>query len=120
MGKVVVNLTVGAEESERATIAFLVGTAAQSAGHEVLAFFTMEAVRLAFPGGPQTVGVQEGRPAFADLWEQFVGRGGVVYLCPFCVSQRALGDDPLSGAIVAGATPMWAWIGETPATVFSY
>jgi predicted peroxiredoxin len=120
MGKVVVNLTAGAEDSERATIAFLVGTAAQSAGHEVLAFFTMEAVRLAFPDGPQTVAVQEGRPAFTELWEQFVAAGGVVYLCPFCVTSRELGDEPLPGATVAGATPMWAWIGESPATVFSY
>ena len=120
MGKVVVNLTAGAEESERATIAFLVGTAAQNAGNEVLAFLTMEAVRLAFPGGPETVSVQEGRPAFADLWQQFVAGGGLVYLCPFCVSSRRLGEDPLAGATVAGATPMWEWIGATPATVFSY
>jgi len=119
VGKVVINLTAGPEDGERATIAFLVGTAAQSAGHEVLAFFTMEAVRLAFPGGPESVLAQEGRPSFAELWSQFAAVGGIVYLCPFCVTSRELGEDPLPNATIAGATPMWAWIGDG-ATVFSY
>ena len=119
MAKVVINLTAGAEDRERSTIAFLVGTAAQTAGNEVLAFFTMEAVRLAFPGGPESVLEQEGRPSFAELWSQFADAGGVVYLCPFCVTSRELGDEPLPSATIAGATPMWAWIGDG-ATVFTY
>ena len=119
MGRVVINLTVGLEDPERATIAFLVGSAAQTAGNEVLAFFTMDAVRLAFPGGPESVSQQEGRPSFADLWSQFADAGGLVYLCPFCVNSRALGDEPLPNATIAGATPMWAWIGDG-ATVFTY
>lgn len=117
--KVVVNLTAGREDGERAIIALLVGTAAQSAGNEVLAFFTMEAVRLAFPGGPETVSQQEGRPSFSELWSQFADAGGIVYLCPFCVTSRELGDEPLPNATIAGATPMWAWIGDG-ATVFTY
>ncbi len=119
MGKVVINLTAGPEDGERATIAFLVGTAAQTAGNEVLAFFTMEAVRLAFPGGPESVLEQEGRPSFAELWSQFADAGGIVYLCPFCVTSRDLGDEQLRNATIAGATPMWDWIGDG-ATVFSY
>ncbi len=119
MGKVVINLTAGPADCERATIAFLVGTAAQTAGNKVLAFFTMEAVRLAFPGGPESVLEQEGRPLFAELWSQFAAAGGIVYLCPFCVTIRELGDEPLPNATIAGATPMWDWIGDG-ATVFSY
>ena len=119
MGKVVINLTAGPEDGERATIAFLVGTAAQTAGNEVLAFFTMDAVRLAFPGGPESVLEQEGRPSFTELLSQFADAGGIVYLCPFCVTSRDLGDEPLLNATIAGATPMWAWIGDG-ATVFSY
>ena len=119
MGKVVINLTAGPGDSERATIALLVGTAAQTAGNEVLAFFTMEAVRLAFPGVPESVPQQNGRPSFAELWSQFADAGGTVFLCPFCVSSRKLGAEPLPNATIAGATPMWAWIGDG-ATVFTY
>lgn len=119
MGKVVINLTAGSEDGERATIAFLVGTAAQTEGNEVLAFFTMEAVRLAFPRGPESVLEQEGRPSFTELWSQFADAGGIVYLCPFCVTSRELGAEPLRNATIAGATPMWAWIGDG-ATVFTY
>lgn len=119
MGRVVINLTSGPEDPERATIALLVGTAAQAAGNEVLAFFTMNAVRLAFPGAPEKVAQQQGRPSFAELWTQFGDAGGIVYLCPFCVNSRALGDETLPNATVSGATPMWNWIGEG-ATVFTY
>ena len=118
-GKVVVNLASGRDDPERATIAFLVATAAQASGHDTLAFFTMDAVRLGFPGGPESIPQQEGRPSFGELWSQFQASGGVVYLCPFCVSSRELGAEPLPNARVAGATPMWEWIGAG-ATVFSY
>lgn len=43
MGKVVIHVTAGPENPEKATIAFLVGTAAQTAGNAVLAFFPIEA-----------------------------------------------------------------------------
>lgn len=78
--KVVVDLTSGRDEPERVTIAFPVATAAQAAGHDTLAFFTMEAVRLGFPGGPESIPQQEGRPSFTELWSQFRDAGGVVYL----------------------------------------
>lgn len=119
MGKVVVNLTAGPEDPEAATIAYLVATAAQAAGNDVLVFMTMEAVRLGFPGGPEAVSQQEGRPSFAELSAQFADAGGSVYLCPVCVISRDLGDDPLPNATIAGATPMWVWIGDG-ATVFTY
>lgn len=38
MSKVVINLTAGPEDGEAATIAYLVGTAAQAAGNDVLFF----------------------------------------------------------------------------------
>lgn len=119
MGKVVINLTAGPEDGEAATIAFLVATAAQVVGHDVLSFMTKEAVRLGFPGGPEVVPQQQGRPSFAKLSAQFAEAGGIIYLCPVCVSTRDLGDDPLPNATIAGATPMWAWIGDS-AMVFTY
>ncbi|RDI74484.1 hypothetical protein Gocc_2060 [Gaiella occulta] len=47
--------------------------------------------------------------------------GGELLVCPICVKARGLDGTPLvANARIAGATPLWEWIGEEAATVFSY
>ena len=118
--KVVVNLATGLEDPERVTVAFLVGGAALDQGKQVAMFLTKEAVRLATPG--IAVGVAcEGCPPLPKIFEQFAEKGGELLACPFCVSSRGIDDGNLvANARVAGATPLWEWIGDEPATVFSY
>jgi hypothetical protein len=42
-------------------------------------------------------------------------------VCPICAKARRLEDSALvANARVAGATPMWEWLGDGPRTVFSY
>ena len=119
-GKVVVNLATGLEDTERVTVAFLVGGAALDQGKQVAMFLTKEAVRLAMPG--VAVGVAcEGCPPLPKIFEQFAEKGGELLACPFCVSSRGIDDGNLvANARIAGATPLWEWIGDEPATVFSY
>ena len=120
MGKVVINLTAGPEDPEAATIAYLVGTAAQAAGNTALCFMTKEAVRLGLTGGPEAVAQQDGRPAVAQLSADFAAAGGTIYLCPVCVRSRGLDEGSLlANASVLGAAALWEWIGEG-ATVFTY
>ena len=118
--KVVVNLATGLEDPERVMIAFLVAGAALDQGKQVAMFLTKEAVRLATPG--VAVGVAcEGCPPLPRLFEQFAEKGGELLACPFCVSSRGIDDGNLvANARIAGATPLWEWIGNEPATVFSY
>ncbi len=118
--KVVVNLATGLEDPERVTVAFLVGGAALDQGKQVAMFLTKEAVRLATPG--VAVGVAcEGCPPLPQIFEQFAEKGGELLACPFCVNSRGVDDSNLvANARIAGATPLWEWIGDEPATVFSY
>jgi len=118
--KVVVNLATGLEDPERVTVAFLVAGAALDQGKQVAMFLTKEAVRLATPG--VAVGVAcEGCPPLPRIFEQFAEKGGELLACPFCVSSRSIDDGNLvANARIAGATPLWEWIGDEPATVFSY
>ena len=83
-------------------------------------FLTKEAVRLATPG--VAVGVAcEGCPPLPQIFEQFAEKGGELLACPFCVSSRGVDEANLvANARIAGATPLWQWIGDEPATVFSY
>jgi predicted peroxiredoxin len=118
--KVVVNLATGLEDAERVTVAFLVGGAAAERGRPVAMFLTKEAVRFAVPGFADAVAC-EGCPPLARLFEQFAANGGELLVCPICAKARRLDDANLVGnARFAGATPLWDWIGDGAATVFSY
>jgi predicted peroxiredoxin len=119
-GKVVINLTTGLEDTERVMIAFLVGGAAAEQGKRVAMFLTKEAVRLAVPGFADAVAC-EGCPPLSRLFEQYAENGGDLLVCPICAKARKLDESNLVGnARLAGATPLWEWIGDEAATVFSY
>ena len=118
--KVVINLATGLEDSERVTVAFLVGGAALEQGRQVAMFLTKEAVRLGLPGYAEAVAC-EGCPPLSRLVQQYADSGGELLVCPICFSARKLEESSLvPNARLAGATPLWEWIGEGGATVFSY
>jgi predicted peroxiredoxin len=117
---VVINLATGLEDAERVTVAFLVGGAAAAKGRPVAMFLTKEAVRLGLPGFADAVAC-EGCPPLSRLFEQYAGAGGGMLVCPICSTARTVEERELVGkAGVAGATPLWEWIGDDAATVFSY
>lgn len=120
MAKVVINLATGLEDAERVTVAFLVGGAAAEQGKEVAMFLTKEAVRLGLPGYATAVAC-DGCPPIERLFQQYADNGGQLLVCPICFNARKLDESQLvSNARLAGATPLWDWIGDEPATVFSY
>jgi predicted peroxiredoxin len=118
--KVLINLATGLEDPERVTVAFLVAGAALERGNEVAMFLTKDAVRLCEPG--HAVGIAcDGCPPLERIFEQFAQGGGELLACPFCVNARKLDADGfVAHARVAGATPMFEWLGDGPHTVFSY
>ena len=118
--KVVINLATGLEDAERVTVAFLVGGAAAERGKQVTMFLTKEAVRLAVPGHAVAVAC-DGCPPLAKLFQQYADGGGYLLVCPICLSARKLDQAKLvPNAQIGGATPLWEWIGDDNATVFSY
>jgi len=117
--KVVINLATGLEDPERVTVAFLVGGAAAEQGRQVAMFLTKEAVRLAVPGVAEGVAC-DGCPPLRELFQQFADNGGELLVCPICAKARKIPEDFVANARLAGATPLWEWIGQEAATVFSY
>lgn len=118
--KAVISLTTGLEDPEKVTVAFLVAVGAAETGRRTLMFLTKEAVRLALEG--TAVGVAcEGCPSLPDLVKRYEAAGGGYYVCPICFDARKLDRAALiTGAEVQGTVPMWQWIGDEPATTFSY
>jgi predicted peroxiredoxin len=119
-GKAVISLTTGLEDAEKVTVAFLVAVGAAENGRETLMFLTKEAVRLALDG--IAVGVAcEGCPPLPDLMKRYEAAGGRYFVCPICFTAKNLDDSQLiAGAEIQGTVPMWKWIGDEPATTFSY
>jgi predicted peroxiredoxin len=118
--KVMINLATGLEDSERVTVAFLVGGAALERGEVVAMWLTKEAVRLALPGHAQAVAC-DGCPPLSRLFEQYADGGGELLVCPICFNARKLDQGALvPNAKLAGATPMFEWIGDDDAAIFSY
>jgi predicted peroxiredoxin len=110
--KMLVNLATGLEDSERVTVAFLVGGAALQKGRK--------AVRLALPGHAEAVAC-DGCPPLARLFQQYAEGGGELLVCPICFNARRLDEaDLVSNATLAGATPMLEWMGDDGTDVFSY
>ena len=117
--KVLVNLATGMEDAERVTVAFLVATAALDKGKQVAIWLTKDAVRLALPEHANGEAC-DGCPPLERLFGQFADGGGELLVCPICFNSRKLDESALvANARLAGATPLWEWIGES-ATVFSY
>ena len=118
--KVVISLATGLDDGERVTVALLVGGAALEQGRQVTMFLTKEAVRLALPGFAQGVAC-DGCPSIPRLLEQFADGGGELLVCPVCFNARKLDESELAAnARIGGATPLWEWIGDEHAAVFSY
>jgi predicted peroxiredoxin len=118
--KVLINLATGLEDPERVTVAFLVGGAALQRGDAVAMWMTKEAVRLALPGLAEAVAC-EGCPPLSRLFEQYADGGGQLLVCPICFNARKLDEGAMvANASLAGATPMFDWLGDDDAAVFSY
>jgi predicted peroxiredoxin len=119
-GKAVISLTTGLEDPEKVTVAFLVAVGAAESGRPTLIFLTKEAVRLALEG--VGIGVAcEGCPSIPDLMKRYEAAGGTYYVCPICFNAKHLDEGQLiAGAELQGTVPMWSWIGDEPATTFSY
>jgi hypothetical protein len=55
------------------------------------------------------------------MFPKFAKLGGELLLCPISFEARRLDEaNIVANARIAGATPMWEWIGDEPATVFTY
>ena len=118
--KAVISLTTGLEDAEKVTVAFLVAVGAAETGRETVMFLTKEAVRLAVTGTALGTAC-DGCPPLGELVERYERAGGRYFVCPICFNSKQL--DPatlIPGAEVQGTIPLWNWIGDEPATTFSY
>ena len=99
-----VNLTHAKDDSDKATVGFVLANAALGSGKETLVFLSVEGVRLAQKGYAADIR-EEGFAPLAELMENFAKAGGSIYVCSPCFKKRKLDENNLvaGAAIVGGA-----------------
>src|SRR5665213_3343932 len=98
-GKFCVSLTNSKNDTDKATVAFVVANAAVGSEQETMVFLSTEGVRLAVEGYADDIH-EEGFAPLKDLITNFVEAGGTILVCSPCFKKRGLDDSQL----VKGAT----------------
>ena len=103
-GKFCVTLTYAKDNSDKATVAFVIANAAAASDQETVVFLTVEGVRLASKGYADDI-AEEGFAPLKELMANFVAAGGKIYVCSPCFKRRKLDETALvpGAAIVGGA-----------------
>jgi predicted peroxiredoxin len=102
--KLILMCTHGPEDTERATIPFVLATAAQASGMDVVMGFQVNGVMLITKGCAEHV-FAPGFPPLKDLLDAYIDAGGKLYACGPCVQSRKLNPatDFIAGAEVRNA-----------------
>jgi len=100
--KLVIKVTAGADDPERANQAFTVAAMGVAAGAEVSLWLTGEAAWFAVPGRAEEFSLPQASP-LADLLSTILSAGQVT-LCTQCAARRELTEsDIVDGIRLAGA-----------------
>lgn len=103
MAKQLINCTHGQEDSERATLSFVVGNVAASADQEVVVLLTIEGVWNATHGYADKI-CHEGFQPLRDVMQSFIANGGQVWVCGACAKPRGITEsDLIPGARIVSA-----------------
>jgi predicted peroxiredoxin len=111
-GKFVVSLTNAKNDTDKATVAFVVANAAAASDKDTVVFLSIEGVRLAQPGYADDIH-EEGFAALKDLMANFVAAGGKIYVCSPCFKKRKLDEAALiPGAVIVGGAKLVEFMSE--------
>ena len=102
----VISLTCAKENPDRATVAFVVATAAVASEQDTVVFLSIEGVRLCQAGYADSIH-EEGFAPLKELMTNFAAAGGKIYVCSPCFKKRKLDDTMLiDGAVIVGGAKL--------------
>ena len=118
-GSFCVSLTCAKDNSDKATVAFVVANAAVASDKDTMVFLSTEGVRLSQKGYPDDIH-EEGFSPLRDLMENFVKAGGKIYVCSPCFKRRGLDENRLvSGATIVGGAKLVEFLsGGSPCVTY--
>jgi predicted peroxiredoxin len=104
MAKMVVSITHAKDNTDKATVAFVVANAGVVSGVETVVFLSTEGVYLAQQGYADDIH-EEGFKPLKELMDSFIEAGGTIWVCSPCFKRRNLDEEQLTpnSLIVGGA-----------------
>ena len=110
-GKFCVSLSCAKDNSDKATVGFVIANAAAS-DKETLVFLSIEGVRLSQKGYADDIR-EEGFAPLKDLMENFAKAGGKIWICSPCFAKRKLDDKNLvAGATIVGGAKLVEFLSD--------
>ncbi len=99
-----VSCTHAKDNTDKATVAFVVANASVASGQDTVVFLSIEGVRLATPGYADDIH-EEGFAPLKELMTNYIAAGGQIWLCSPCFKKRGLNESSLTDntTIVGGA-----------------
>ena len=111
-GKFCISLTCAKDNTDRATVAFVVADASVASDKDTLVFLSIEGTRLSQKGYADDIH-EEGFAALKDLMANFVKAGGKIWVCSPCFKKRKLDENTLvDGATIVGGAKLVEFMGE--------
>src|SRR4030095_15313919 len=92
--KFCVSLTHAKDNSDKATVGFVIANAALGSGKETLVFLSAGGVRWANKGYADDIR-EEGFAPLRELMDNFAKGGGTIYVCSPCFKKRKLDENKL-------------------------
>lgn len=116
-GKFCVSLTYAKNDTDKATVAFVVANAALGSDQETLVFLSTEAVRLSVKGYADDIH-EEGFAPIKQLMDNYIAAGGTLFVCSPCFKKRALDESLLiNGAQIVGGAKLVEFLSQGAASV---
>jgi len=94
LGKFMVSITHSKDNTDKATVGFVVANGAVASGQETVVFLSTEGVRLSIKGYADDIH-EEGFAPLKDLIQQFIDAGGQIWVCSPCFKRRKLNEGEL-------------------------
>ena len=111
-GRFCVSLTCAKDNTDKATVAFVVANAAVASDKETLVFLNVDGVNLSQKGYADGIH-EEGFLPLKDLMRDFVAAGGKIFVCSPCFKKRKLDEGNLiDGAAVVGGAKLVEFMSE--------
>lgn len=111
-GKFVVSISCAKNDTDKATVGFVIANAAVASDKETVVFLSIEGTRLSQAGYADDIH-EEGFAPLKELMTNFAAAGGTIYVCSPCFKKRGLDEDNLvAGAKIVGGAKLVEFMGE--------
>lgn len=111
-GKFCVTLTYAKDNTDKATVAFVIANAALGSDKDTLVFLSVEAVRLSQTGYADEIH-ESGFAPLRELIANFVAGGGKIFVCSPCFKRRELSEHNLvPGCVIVGGAKLVEFLSD--------